>query len=235
MKYVIANWKMYLDAKKSLELLANIQYPISNISLVICPSFNVLAEIIQHNPSKMEIGAQDCFWEDRGAYTGEISPADLAGLGVKYVIIGHSERRQHLGETDEMVNRKLKAGQKAGLTPILCVGETAKERECGKAESVVLDQLAKDLAGVDTEKLLVAYEPIWAIGTGNSCEPEEAVKMHQLIKSKTKNAPVLYGGSVDDKNVAAYVGEETVDGILVGGASTKPEVFTQLLKNISNL
>lgn len=240
MKYVIANWKMYLDAKKSLELIAEVKGQLSKVKglhVVICPSFLSLSDILntKHLTLNFDLGAQDCFWAERGAHTGEVSPTDLLESGVKYVIIGHSERRQELGETDEMVNKKLQAVQKAGLMPILCVGETAQERERGKAEEVVSNQLVKDLVGVDASKILIAYEPIWAIGTGKSCEPSEAVKMHQLIKSKTNNAPVLYGGSVDDKNVASYVAEEVVDGVLVGGASTKPEVFTNLLKNVSNL
>jgi triosephosphate isomerase len=241
MKYVIANWKMYLDLKNSREFFKQIpnskfQIP-KNLELIVCPSFLFLSQILDTEYSIPNIawGAQDCFWAERGAHTGEVSPADLLELGVKYVIIGHSERRQELGETDEMVNKKLLAAQKAGLKPILCVGETAEEREEGKAEEVVANQLKKDLIGVEAGNLLIAYEPIWAIGTGQSCEPGEAVKMHQLIKSKTHNAPVLYGGSVDDKNVASYVTEEAVDGVLVGGASTKPEVFASLLKNVSNL
>jgi triosephosphate isomerase len=237
MKYIVANWKIYLNRKSSLELLRNIQYPVSNIRTIVCPSFAALSDIIKNKPSGIEIGAQNCFWEARGAYTGEVSPVDLAELGVKYVIIGHSERRKYLKETDEMVNLKLKAAMAAGLIPILCVGETAEEREKGSAEAIVLNQLKKDLDGVNVkkgQKIIIAYEPVWAIGTGNSCEPAEAVRMHELIKKEIK-APVLYGGSVDDRNVLSYLKESAVDGVLVGGASTKLDVFGSLLKKVSSV
>lgn len=237
MKYIVANWKLYLNRKSSLELLRNSQYLISNIRIVVCPSFDVLGEAVKNKPAEMVIGAQNCFWDARGAYTGEVSPADLAELGVKYVIIGHSDRRKYLKETDEMISLKLKAALSAGLVPILCVGETADERAKGIAEEAVRTQLQGCLAGLKLKRgqeLLVAYEPVWAIGSGVSCEPAEAVKMHKLIK-KEINAPVLYGGSVDDKNVLNYLTEAAIDGVLVGGASVKSDVFSSLLKKAATL
>ncbi len=242
-KIIIANWKMYLDRKGLMNLLNKIKFPglrSKVFDLVVCPPFTVLSDIqkaISHMAMTVGLGAQDCFWAERGAYTGEISPADLVEFGCRYVIIGHSERRKHLKETDEMINLKLKAALAAGLAPIFCVGETAEERGSGGAEASVLGQLQKGLADVKVkknQKILIAYEPVWAIGTGKSCEPKDAVKMHQFIK-KEIDAPVLYGGSVDDKNVLSYVKEAAIDGVLVGGASVKPEVFSSLLKEVATL
>lgn len=233
-----------------MSLLSKIKFPglrSKVFDLVVCPSFTVLSDVqkaIAHMSLTISLGAQNCFWQDQGAYTGEISPSNLKDLGVKYVIIGHSERRAHLKETDEMINLKLKAALAAGLAPIFCVGETAEERENGKAETSVLNQIQKGLAGLkvkDSQKILIAYEPVWAIGTGKSCEPKDAVKMHQFIKKEAaqlldkEEVPMLYGGSVDEKNVLSYLEERFIDGVLVGGASVKPEIFSALLKKVATL
>ncbi len=239
-----------MDRKSSLSLLSKIKFPglrSKVFDLVVCPSFTVLSDVqkaIAHMSLAISLGAQDCFWAERGAYTGEISPADLKDLGVKYVIIGHSERRAYLKETDEMINLKLKAVLATGLAPIFCVGETTEERESGGAEAAVLSQIQKGLAGLkvkNSQKILIAYEPVWAIGTGKSCEPKDAVKMHQFIKKEIaqmldkEEVPMLYGGSVDEKNVLSYLEESAIDGVLVGGASVKPEIFSALLKKVATL
>lgn len=246
-KLIVANWKMNLSPKNSLEFLRKLKtynFKLKTFELVICPSFLSLPEIKSLIPDfkfLIHVGAQDCFWAERGAYTGEISPADLREIGCKYVIIGHSERRQYLKETDEMINFKLKAALSAGLVPIFCLGESQSERDRGQAESRVRIQLKAGLTGISlkkNQKIFIAYEPVWAIGTGKFCPPNEAVRMHHLIKKeagrflKIKNVPVLYGGSVDDKNVADYLKQEEVDGVLVGGASAKADIFLSLLRKI---
>lgn len=249
-KIIIANWKIYLDRKSSLSLLSKIKFPglrSKVFDLVVCPSFTVLSDVqkaIAHMSLAISLGAQNCFWQNHGAYTGEISPTNLKDLGVKYVIIGHSERRAHLKETDEMINLKLKAALATGLAPVFCVGETAEERDGGRAEASVLGQIQKGLAGLkvkNSQKILIAYEPVWAIGTGKSCEPKDAVKMHQFIKKEAaqildkEEVSMLYGGSVDEKNVLSYLEEVAIDGVLVGGASVKPEIFSALLKKAVTL
>lgn len=245
-KIIVANWKMYLSPKNSVEFLGNLpisQSPnLSNIELIICPSFTVLSAMKSRPASlPVHLGAQNCFWKERGAFTGEISPADLRELGCEYVIIGHSERRQYFGETNVMVNQKLLAALAANLTPIFCLGETAAEREADQAQARVVEQLQQGLAGIKlsaSQNLIIAYEPIWAIGTGNFCQPEEAAAMHELIKEETwkllgrENAAVLYGGSVDEKNAAAYLTHPKIDGVLVGGASAKPEIFSQIISQL---
>ena len=243
-KMIVANWKMYLNPKNSKEFLRNIKYSILNIQLIICPSFDVLAEIAKNKPKGVEIGAQDCFWAERGAFTGEVSPADLKEIGCQYVIIGHSERRQHLEETDVMINKKLKAATGAGLIPIFCVGETAAERQKGAAVKRVKEQMKSGLAGLSLsarQRIVFAYEPVWAIGTGNFCPAAEAVKMHRLIKKdamkilKHREIKVLYGGSVDEKNVLEYLNQPEIDGVLVGSASAKADSFNAILSKFSNI
>lgn len=241
-KMIVANWKMYLSPKDSVELF---KIAVKYSGAVICPSFvalNQLSDLAKKNG--IGLGAQDCFWENRGAYTGEVSPLDLKNLGCEYVIIGHSERRNYFKETDEMIGKKVKASLSVGLIPILCVGENKFERKNGKAGARVGEQLKKDLAGLGKlkigQKIIIAYEPVWAIGTGQACAPEVAVKMHQLIKDKVdkligvENVRVLYGGSVDDKNIASYLKNAEIDGALVGGASAKKDIFLSLLSVVSN-
>lgn len=236
-KLIVANWKMYLSPKDSAELF---KIAAQKSGAVICPSFVALNQLgVLAEKNGIGLGAQDCFWENRGAYTGEISPLDLKNLGCEYVIVGHSERRNYFHETDEIVNKKLKAALAVGLTPILCVGENESERKKGKAATRVVEQLKKALAGFGKLKtgqgIIIAYEPIWAIGTGKACDPKTATEMHQLIKDKVaklvgvKNVRVLYGGSVDDKNIASYLKHSEIDGALVGGASAKKDIFVSLL------
>lgn len=241
-KMIVANWKMYLSPSDSVKLF---EVMAKKGKAVICPSFVVLERLgALAKKSGVRLGAQDCFWENRGAYTGEVSPLDLKDLGCEYVIVGHSERRNYLSETDEMVRKKVKSALTAGLIPILCVGENEAERNAGAAGARVVEQLEKALAGLDKlgagQEIIIAYEPIWAIGTGQACGPEAAAKMHEVIKNKiakllgVKNVRVLYGGSVDDKNVASYLERAEIDGVLVGGASAKKDIFASLLAAAAN-
>jgi len=183
---------------------------------------------IENCKLKIRLGAQDCFWENNGPYTGEISPAMLKNLRVVYVIIGHSERRVHLNETDEIINKKLKAALKVGLKPILCIGEKRGE----SAEKIINRQLREDLEGIarkDLNKIIIAYEPVWAIGTGNFCPPDKAKKALKFIKSKINNK-ILYGGSVNSKISKRYT-QAGFDGLLVGGASLNAKEFIKIVKN----
>lgn len=195
--------------------------------------------------SKLKIGAQNVFWENQGVYTGEVSPLMLKNMGVEYVIIGHSERRKHLGETDEMINKKVSAALKTGLKTVLCVGEDLKIRKRGPkaVKSFVKNQLKKDLKGIGNwkfkiENLVIAYEPVWAIGTGRACPPKDALEMIKFIKKllttnrKLQTTKVLYGGSVDSKNIEDFLQYKEIDGALVGGASLKPKEIKEIIKSL---
>jgi len=247
---IIANWKMNPQAlAEAKELFISVKRGVKNIrnvEVVICPPFPYLS-IINNQLSLIQLGAQDCFWENPpaggGAFTGEVSPVMLKDLGCKYVIVGHSERRRYFGETDEMINKKLKAVLKVKLKPILCIGETKKQKEKGEAQSVLKSQLKKGLEKVskkEIQNIIIAYEPIWAIGTGKSCDTNTAMSMSLLIKKiigqlysrgALKNLKILYGGSVDSKNVKGFIKEAQIEGVLVGGASLDAKEFIQLVKN----
>jgi triosephosphate isomerase (TIM) len=200
--------------------------------IVLCVPFTNLAILSKTlHGSAIQLGAQNVHWDESGAFTGEISAPMLSEIGVRYVVIGHSERRQHFGETNETVNFRLRAAQKSGLIPILCVGETKQERDAGQAEAVIFQQLKEGLAGVDQSQLVIAYEPIWAIGTGVTCEACEANRIIGLIRSKLSNPDVTiqYGGSVNPGNVDAIMAQPEIDGALVGGASLEPESFARIV------
>ena len=181
--------------------------------------------------SRVQVGAQNVHWEDNGAYTGEIAGEMLTELNVRYVVIGHSERREYFGETDETVNLRLRAAQRHKLTPILCVGESKAQRDAGETEAHIFSQLKKDLVGVDQSNLIIAYEPIWAIGTGDTCAATEANRVIGLIRSKLSNQDVTiqYGGSVKPGNVDEIMAQPEIDGALVGGASLDPESFARVV------
>ena len=244
---IVGNWKMNPQNSLQVEnLLQDIKNEMKNFSfeqkeVVICPPFIYLSNIQHLLSNDVKLGAQNCFWEEKGAFTGEISPLQLKNLNVKYVIIGHSERRQYLGETDEMIAKKLKAVLEARLSPILCIGETKEEREAEKTAEILKYQLKNDLKDTpQANKLIIAYEPIWAIGTGNFCEADEALSnllfiKKQLLKLFPKNLAekikILYGGSVDSKNAKDYI-DVGFDGLLVGGASLKAGEFVKILKTI---
>ncbi len=242
-KLVIGNWKMnpptFAQADKLVRAAAGSKN-LGKVKVVLCPPFVWLTDLSHKPAAGLEFGAQDVFWEAQGAFTGEISPKMLKNSGVKYVIIGHSERRQ-LGETDGMVNRKVKAALAAGLKVILCVGESAEIRSkgMGAAKRAIAAQLKAGLAGVRAEggKLAVAYEPVWAIGTGNPDDPAAAEEMAGFIRSilnskfqiPNSKFPVLYGGSVTSGNTERFLSCKDIDGALVGGASLSAPEFKKIV------
>lgn len=236
-KIVIAgNWKMYKTRAESLEFLQGFMSGLTETpeerEVVLCVPFTSLAVLSKNlHGSRIRLGAQNVHWQESGAFTGEISGPMLSELGVRYVIVGHSERRQYFGETDETVNLRLKAAQKYDLIPILCVGETKQQRDAGETEAHIFSQLEKDLVGVDQEKLVIAYEPIWAIGTGDTCEAKEANRVIGLIRSKLTNpdVPIQYGGSVKPENIDEVMAMPEIDGVLVGGASLEATSFDRIV------
>lgn len=200
--------------------------------IILCAPFTTLAALSKNlHGSRVQVGAQNVHWEDAGAYTGEVSGPMLLELGVRYVVIGHSERRQHFGETDETVNLRLKAAQSHGLTPILCVGETKQQRDAGETDAHISQQLQLGLAGVDQAQLIIAYEPIWAIGTGDTCDSDEANRVIGMIRSQLQNSDmtIQYGGSVKPTNIDEIMAQPEIDGALVGGASLKGGDFARLV------
>ncbi|MFA5133687.1 MAG: triose-phosphate isomerase [Patescibacteria group bacterium] len=236
MKIIVGNWKMYLDEKQSVAFAKKLNKLTPKHKFIICPSFTSIEPVGRVlDFKKMSLGSQDAFWSDFGAYTGEVSALDLKRLKCKYIILGHSERRKYFGETYETVNKKLKHVLEIGLTPIVCVGESAEERKAKKTWAVIKKQLDTAFRGIKKDKqILVAYEPIWAIGTGNPETPEDANKIQKAIKKNLKSPKikVLYGGSVDAKNYKSFLKEKNIDGLLIGGASVK---FKEISKIINNL
>ena len=242
---IAGNWKMNMAATQARELAAKLIPLVSAVKdreIVLGPPFTALAAVAETiKSSNIALSAQNMHWEDKGAFTGEISAEMLLASGCKYVIIGHSERRQYFGETDETVNKKVKQALKKGLSPILCVGETLAEREAGKLNEIISRQVTgglKDIGADDMKKIVVAYEPVWAIGTGKTATPEQANEVHALIRQKVKslyNADIAdslriqYGGSVTPDNVSSLMAMPDIDGALVGGASLKPESFAALV------
>lgn len=236
-KIVIAgNWKMFKTQAESQEFLQAFLPALEETpqerEVLLCVPFTDLSVLSKSlHGSLVQLGAQNVHWEESGAYTGEISAPMLIELGVRYVIIGHSERRQYFGETDATVNLRLKAAQKHGLIPILCVGETKQQRDAGETEALIISQLEKGLVGVDQERLVIAYEPIWAIGTGDTCEANEANRVIGLIRKQLKNPDVSiqYGGSVKPNNIDEIMAQTEIDGVLVGGASLEPAGFARIV------
>lgn len=200
--------------------------------VVLCAPFTSLGTLSKNlHGSRIMVGAQNIHWEDAGAYTGEISGSMLTEMGLRYVIIGHSERRQYFGETDSTVNQRLKAAQRHKLTPILCVGETKAQRDAGETEAIIIQQLKKGLVDVDQTNLVIAYEPIWAIGTGDTCDPQEANRVIGLIRAQLthQDVPIQYGGSVKPNNIDEIMAQPEIDGALVGGASLEPADFARIV------
>lgn len=233
---IAGNWKMHKTQTESLEFLQGFLPHLEDTpeerEVVLCVPFTCLNFMSKNlHGSRVKLGAQNIHWADYGAFTGEISGEMLKEFGINYVIVGHSERRQYFGETDETVNARLLAAQKHGLTPILCVGESKAQRDAGETEAVIFAQLEKDLLNVDQHNLVIAYEPIWAIGTGDTCEAGEANRVISLIRSRlsNKNVTIQYGGSVNPKNVDEIMAQPEIDGALVGGASLEPESFARLV------
>lgn len=236
-KVIIAgNWKMYKTQAEALEFLREFLDQVNDTpedrEIVLCSPFTALGALSKNlHGSRIRVGAQNVHWEEVGAYTGEISAPMLMELGVRYVVVGHSERRQYFGETDATVNLRLKAAQAHGLIPILCVGETKQQRDAGETERLIVSQIEKDLIDVDQSRLVIAYEPIWAIGTGDTCDAQEANRIIGLIRSKLENPNVTiqYGGSVKPSNVDEIMAQPEIDGALVGGASLNPKEFARIV------
>jgi len=200
--------------------------------VVLCAPFTDLSTMSQRlHGGRIRLGAQNVHWEAMGAYTGEISAAMLVEIGIQYVVIGHSERRQYFGETDETANLRVLAAQENGLIPILCVGESKAQRDAGETEKIVINQVKRGLVGVDQSRLVIAYEPIWAIGTGDTCEATEANRVIGVIRAQLSNPDVTiqYGGSVKADNVDEIMAQPEIDGALVGGASLDAQGFARIV------
>ncbi|MEK7464654.1 MAG: triose-phosphate isomerase [Patescibacteria group bacterium] len=238
-KLIVANWKMnpqtYKKAEDLVNAVSHYAKGLRNIDIVLCPPFTWLTDFSHKNRSGISFGAQDVFWEKRGAYTGEISPEMLKNSKVDYVIIGHSERRS-LGEADWIINKKVQAAVRGGLRVILCVGEPWGVRKKGIAatKKFVKNQLKRNLKnGLKTKNLVIAYEPVWAIGSGKIDRPQDAGEISCFIKSVVPGVRVLYGGSVTSKNVGGFMMQKEINGALVGGASLSSKEFVKILKTMS--
>lgn len=239
--FIAANWKMNKTIRETREFIEGfipMVKGVGDVDIIIAPPFTSLSASREGiKDSNLQLSAQDVFWEERGAYTGEISPAMLVDAGCKHVIIGHSERRQYFSEEDAIVNRKIKAAGKAGLGVIFCVGESLEEREGGRTFEVIKREVEAGLAEVGPENLVVAYEPIWAIGTGRTASTEQAQEVHAFIRkilgnlygNKAGEIRIIYGGSVTPDNVDGLMACGDVNGALVGGASLKPDSFARIV------
>ncbi len=244
--FIAGNWKMHKTVPQALELVEELRGLVEGeegVEIVVAPPFTALYPVAQFlKGSVIKLAAQDCFWEEEGAYTGEISPVMLADVGCAYCIVGHSERRHIFGETSQDVARKARALLDHGISPIVCVGETLEERERGDALKVVGDQLEGSLESLSVEdmaRVVVAYEPVWAIGTGKTASPQQAQEMHAYIRQWAAEKfggdvasliTILYGGSVKPENIQGLMAMEDIDGALVGGASLKASSFAQIVK-----
>ena len=244
---IAGNWKMYKTIDESIELVNLLKrsvVDIDDVEIVVCPPFTSLSDVNEVVlESNIKLGAQDVYWEKEGAFTGEVSSGMLKNIGCVYCIVGHSERRQFFGETNEMVNKKAKALLKEGLKPIICVGEKLEERKADKAFQVVKDHVVNSLSGLtkeDMQNVVIAYEPVWAIGTGVNATKEQAQEIHKYIRGlltemfgpeTAGSVRIQYGGSVKPENIKELISQEDVDGALVGGASLKCDSFSQIVKN----
>jgi triosephosphate isomerase (TIM) len=239
---ISGNWKMHHNHFEAIQVVQKLSYILKkedyeHVDVSVHPPFTDIRSVqttIESDDIPIALGAQHCHFEEKGAFTGEVSPGMLAKLNVRYVICGHSERRELFGETDELVNQKVKAILKLGMTPIMCVGETLDEREAGGTEDKVLGQLKAGLAGVKQEQvdgLVVAYEPIWAIGTGRTATSEDAQAVCAAIRSVVgESTRIQYGGSVKPSNIAELMAMNDIDGALVGGASLDPDEFSRIVQ-----
>jgi triosephosphate isomerase len=239
--FIAANWKMHKTVGETKEFFASflpMVKDVGDVDVVVAPPFTALSAAAEATKGgNVHLSAQDVFWEEKGAYTGEVAPGMLLDVGCRHVIVGHSERRQHFYEDDVAVNRKIRAARKAGLAVIFCAGETLDEREAGKTFDVVKREVEAGLSEVGPENLVVAYEPIWAIGTGKTATPEQAQEVHAFIRKilrnlfgeKAEEMRILYGGSVTPENVDSLMSCEDVNGALVGGASLKPDSFARIV------
>jgi len=244
--FIAGNWKMNKTVGEALELIRELKVAIAHVKEVevaVAPPFTALYAVHKElEGTSIRLAAQNLYWEERGAFTGEVSPLMLKEVGCQYVIIGHSERRQFFGESDETVNRKIKAALAQGLKLIFCVGETLKDREEAKTFSVVERQIEGGLRGLGDKELrnmVIAYEPIWAIGTGKTATPEQAEEVHRFIRGKmdklhsrgvSEEIRIQYGGSVTPENIKGLMNQPNIDGALVGGASLKAESFSKIVR-----
>jgi triosephosphate isomerase len=245
-KLIAANWKMYKTADQARAFFRDFLPLVKDHDrdeIVVCPTYLCIdAAVNAAKGSNVAVGAQNMHWEKEGAFTGEVNAAMLVAAGLTHVIIGHSERRQYFGETDDTVNLKLKAALEAGLTPIVCVGEVLEEREAGLTDDVLRRQCLRAfhaISGKKAAKLVIAYEPVWAIGTGKTATPQMAAEAHAIIRGEAAKAlgqehadqtRILYGGSVKPENAKTLMSEEEIDGALVGGASLDPKSFSVIVK-----
>ncbi len=245
--FIAGNWKMNMDKAGAVALVNGLVEAckgITDVDVAVCPPFVYLDAVCQAaKGSNIAVGAENCYFEDNGAFTGEISVAMLKDIGVEYVILGHSERRNIIGESSELINKKVKKALSVGLKPILCIGELLEQRESGKTLEVIYDQLEGSLADIsaeDMKKITLAYEPVWAIGTGKVATPEQAEEVHAAIRMwlKDKYCPVTaevvriqYGGSVKAGNAKDLIGQPDIDGGLIGGASLKVDAFMGIINN----
>ncbi|MCH8326048.1 MAG: triose-phosphate isomerase [Bacteroidetes bacterium] len=245
-RIIAGNWKMHNNLSESQNLVTKLVNGLNdqniNREVIICPPFTSLTEVSNLlSGTKIELGAQNMHFENKGAFTGEISADMLKSIGCKYVILGHSERRNIFGETDELINRKIKQALISELTPIFCMGETLEQREDGITNDVIKKQISEGMKGLseeDVNKIIIAYEPIWAIGTGKTATPEQAQEVHKFIRSllrenfsenSSQNIPVLYGGSVKPDNAEDLLAKEDIDGALVGGACLDVDSFISII------
>ena len=243
---IAGNWKMNKTPREAAELvkaLKNRVGDIDEVDMVLIPPFTALPTVCDLiKGSKLGLGAQDVHWEEKGAYTGEVSASMIKEAGCQYVIIGHSERRQYFGETNETVRKKIKAALKSNLTPIVCVGEKLEEREKGETFQVLENHVKGGLSGLSSEeilKIVIAYEPVWAIGTGKTATPQQANEVHAFIRrllsdiyseDVASQTRILYGGSVKPDNISALMSEREIDGALVGGASLEAQSFSEIVQ-----
>jgi triosephosphate isomerase len=243
------NWKMHANHLEAIQMVQKLSYRLDpadyeRVDVVVCPPFTSLRSVqtvIESDHLRIRLGAQNCDWHDEGPFTGEIAPPMLSKLSVRFVLVGHSERRQLFGETDEIVNKKAKAVFSNGMTPIICVGETEAQRDAGEAESTVGAQVRAAIEGLDSDLIaggVIAYEPIWAIGTGRTASADDAGAMCGFVRDQVRDAVgeaademrVLYGGSVNPGNVAGLMAKRDIDGGLVGGASLDPDTFASVIR-----
>ncbi len=241
---IVANWKMNKTTKECLEFLSEIKLKSRKVEVVICPPFTLLQTLSKKlKTKKIAIGAQNMYYKKEGAFTGEISPAMLAEFNVKYVILGHSERRNVFGENNELINKKVLSAIENNIVPILCVGEKKEEREAKDTKKVIEYQLQSCLKSVEKEKMakvVIAYEPVWAIGTGENATPEQAEEVHDFIRhvllglydeKAGEQIRILYGGSVNEENAKGFLDKKTVNGLLVGGKSLDAKSFLAIINS----
>jgi triosephosphate isomerase len=239
---IAGNWKMYKTLTEAVDFVKKLKPEVADVhdkTILICPPFPVLKDVCDvAADSNIAVGGQNLYWEDEGAFTGEVSGPMLKAVGCKYVIIGHSERRQYFGETDQTVNKKIFAAIKHNLMPIVCVGETLEQREKGETFKIIERQIKDGLHSLDIghwSLVIIAYEPVWAIGTGKTATPEQAQEVHAFIrgllpKEVAQEVRILYGGSVKPENVKELMAQPDIDGGLVGGASLQSKSFAGLIK-----